>query len=703
MLKYSILIFTFFLFVTVKSQKPEKSENKTIESLIEEIAENTDEELDYTTLFDDLNYFMNNPINLNNTTKEELDRLEILSDFQVNNLLEYSKQYGNIYTIYELLLIDGFNKEIIEKILPFITLETKQSKSFSIKNALKYGSHQVFIRGQQVIEPQLGFSEISDSALAESLNSRYVGNPYKIYSRYAYHYKNRILWGITAEKDAGEPFLKSEARDTVQQLLGNKLNNGFDFYSAHLQINKLGIFEKIVVGDFQIQFGQGLTAWSGMGYGKSSMTLNVKKKGRGLRKYSSTDENNFMRGVGTTIRLKDFDITLFASRKKIDANVTVLDTISEEVVEVSSFQITGLHSTPNEIADKDAITDSVYGGNISFSKKYYKLGATFIKYGFSAEQNRNLQAYNQFEFTGNSNYNAGLDYQINYKNVNLFGEGALSENGAMAFVNGAVIFLHPQMSLAVLHRYYEKDYQSFYGNAFSEGGKPANEKGLYVGAEIYPAKYWKISSYFDNYTFPWLRFRTDAPSSGYEYFVQADYSASRNVSMYWKLKQEIKPQNSSDEINSISPLEDVNLLKFRYHISYSVSDRVTMKDRIELSQYRKADVNDNGYLIYHDVAYKAENLPLTLSFRYAIFDTESYDARIYAYESDVLYGFSIPAYYSKGMRTYLNLKYTIAKGVDLWLKYAVTRYFDKDIIGSGLTEIDGNTKSEIKVQFRFKF
>ncbi len=702
MLRYASLIIFLLPIINAYSQQPEKSSNPAIENIIEEIAENSDEELDYTTLFDDLNYFLSNPVNLNNTSPEELQKLEILSDFQITNLLEYKNRYGNIYSIYELLLIDGFNKDIIEKIMPFITLDNKKTQNYSFRNALKYGNHQLFIRGQKILQTQKGFSEITDSALAKSINSRYVGDNYKIYSRYKYQYKNKIMWGITAEKDAGEIFLKNTAKDTVKNLLGDKLNNGFDFYSAHLQINKLGIFEKIVIGDFQTQFGQGLTTWSGISYGKSPYTINIKKKAKGLRKYSSTDENNFMRGLGTTIRIKDFDISLFASRKKIDANITITDTLSEEVAEVSSFQTTGLHATPNEIEDKDAVTDSVYGGNITYSKKNYKLGITFIRYGFSAEQNKKLSAYNRFEFNGSSNYNAGIDYQINYKNINFFGESAISKNNAQAFVNGIIMFLHPQMSIAILHRYYQRDYQSYYANAFSES-KTSNEQGIYIGTEIFPVRHWKISAYFDNYTFPWLKFRINAPSSGFDYFIQADYTTSRRLKMYWRLKQEIKQQNSSAETNSIPNLTDVNLLKFRYHVSYAVSENIEMRNRLEISSYSKESTSENGYMIFQDIIFKSSKLPLSLAFRYAVFDTDSWDTRIYAYENDVLYGFAIPAYYSKGMRTYINIKYSAFKNTDIWLKYSITRYVDKDIIGSGLTEIEGNKKSEIKLQLRFKF
>ncbi|MFO7843182.1 MAG: helix-hairpin-helix domain-containing protein, partial [Bacteroidales bacterium] len=109
-----------------------------------------------------------------------------------------------------------------------------------------------------------------------------------------------------------------------------------------------------------------------------------------------------------------------------------------------------------------------------------------------------------------------------------------------------------------------------------------------------------------------------------------------------------------------------------------------------------------GYMVYQDIFYDLLKIPLSLNTRFAVFDTESYNTRIYAYESDILYAFSIPAYYSKGTRFYFNLKYTLAEFIDLWIRYSQTYYADKDVISSGLNQISGNTKSEIKAQLRFK-
>jgi hypothetical protein len=111
----------------------------------------------------------------------------------------------------------------------------------------------------------------------------------------------------------------------------------------------------------------------------------------------------------------------------------------------------------------------------------------------------------------------------------------------------------------------------------------------------------------------------------------------------------------------------------------------------------------NGFLIYQDVLYRPENHPFDITLRYALFDTDDYDARIYAYENDVLYAFSIPGYFYKGSRFYLLIKWELLENLDFWVRYSQTFYTNQTTLSTGLDEIKGNTRSEIKMQVRFKF
>jgi len=140
------------------------------------------------------------------------------------------------------------------------------------------------------------------------------------------------------------------------------------------------------------------------------------------------------------------------------------------------------------------------------------------------------------------------------------------------------------------------------------------------------------------------------------------------------------------------------------HIDYNISPSISIRNRIEYSSNRlgKGEVK-SGVLFYQDIVYRPPIKNYSVIFRYALFDTDGYYERIYAYENDVLYGFSIPAYYYKGYRFYILMSARLIRNLDLWFKVAHTSYSNIETIGSGLDEIPGNQKTEIKIQFRYQF
>jgi hypothetical protein len=127
---------------------------------------------------------------------------------------------------------------------------------------------------------------------------------------------------------------------------------------------------------------------------------------------------------------------------------------------------------------------------------------------------------------------------------------------------------------------------------------------------------------------------------------------------------------------------------------------VTFRNRVELVWYdaQQKDRSQQGFLTYFDVGYQPANTRLSLNTRLQYFETEGYDSRIYAYESDVLYSFSIPQFAGKGMRYYINANYDVTKNMQVWIRWAQTIYQNQDAISSGLDLIPGNKKTEVKVQ-----
>lgn len=713
--RYFFLLFLPIIFFLLPNKSiaqdtiPAKTDDSDIQQQLENIAENSEnEEADYSDLLEGLTFYKEHPINLNNTNKEELQRLIFLNDIQINYLLSHIEKNGKLITIYELQGINGFDLQTIKKILPYVRVtDNFNSANFGIKEMFRSGQNVVQLRYAQILEKQTGFSPIDSAALFNSPNSRYIGSPQKLYARYRFTYGTNVSWGITAEKDQGELLFKNKQNfkyDWYEKSLKGNQGNGFDFHSAHFFLKNIKFVKAFVIGDYQATFGQGLTAWSGLAFGKSADIMSGKKSAAGIRPFTSVDENRFMRGTAATIGYKAFEATAFFSRKKIDANVS--DTLENgEIAVISSLQETGYHSTPSEIADKHSISQTIYGGNIAYKGRRLTMGLTALNYQLDKKFNRALSYYNQFEFSSTQNFNIGLDYNYIFRNFNFFGEEARSQNGGLAFLNGVLISLDPRLSLTILHRDYQRNYQNLLSNGFAENTMAANEKGTYIGIAAKPINTITLTAYCDRFEFPWMRYQANGPSHGSDYLAQINYTPSKKVDMYFRIRERDKQKNTSAAdaiIDYLVPLKQTN---YRFNISYSILPSVKLKNRVELIDYKlENNKTQKGYLVYQDFTYNKIGTPLSVTLRYALFQTDTYDSRIYAYESDMPGAYSILSNYYRGSRFYIMLDYNLTRRIEIWLRYSQTYYDNKSVISEGsLTEIQGNTKSEIKAQVRFKF
>lgn len=682
-----VFFFTGFGCIQAQTTDVEKALEQ-IKDQLELISSNSDQELDFNTLLDELTYYFNNPLNLDAASHDDLQNLYLLSELQINALLSHIEKNGKLIALEELQTIDGFDLKTIRAILPFVKIGTPEYyQSITFPKVISEGKNVLFVRIQQVPEESKGFSaknpETNDT-------SRYLGSPLKLYTRYRYTFSNQLSAGITAEKDAGEEFFSGTQ------------NQGFDFYSAHLFYNSKGLVQKIAVGDFQLQYGQGLVLWSGLAYGKSADVMNIKKNARGLLPYTSANENLFMRGVGVSLGKKRLKADLFFSSNKIDANLSSPDTLTQEDI-FTSFQESGYHRTYAELSDKDALRSTFAGGHLDYNYKTLKLGFTGYATYFDKNLDASTQLYKQFEFSGDHNTNFGVDYSYAIKNFSFFGETGLSKNKGLATINGVLISLDPRVAISIVQRYYERNYQALLSNALAENSKTANEQGMYFGLSTKLSRSLNFNAYFDRFKFPWLRYGVDAPSAGYEYIAQLNYVPSKTVEIYGRVKHTTKGENNTDRESMITPVTDLNQTNYRLHVWYKLSETLSLANRVEVTAYEIGNTDESGFLIYQDISYKSLSSRFTFSLRYALFDSDSYDSRIYTYEQDVLYAYSIPAYYYEGSRFYLVVKCRVTKGVDVWLRYAQTSYANQDVIGSGLDEIDGNHKSELKAQVRFSF
>ncbi|MCO6479012.1 MAG: helix-hairpin-helix domain-containing protein, partial [Phaeodactylibacter sp.] len=424
---FPLLSLPAFTQVDTLQQPPDAAQQ-----VIEDFLQNTESEgeFDFNTIFEELQYFQENPVNLNDAGEEELQALQLLSDIQILELLNYRRIAGDLISLYELQAVPSFDLLTIRRILPYVTVNAGlDDYQLSIPRMMAEGQNELYLRWSRFLEEQEGYTPLEEGQTAQ----RYLGSPYQFYLRYKHSFSNKLSYGVTAEKDRGEEFFTGSNRQ------------GFDFYSGHLFLKDYNRTVKaIAIGDYAVSFGQGLILFSGFGAGKSSYVMNIKRTARTLRPYTSVNEANFQRGAAATLAFGEhLEVTALASYRKRSANLLAPDTLNvdQEIRQVSSLDIDGLHRTPNEIADENAIGQATLGGRLRWKGRAGHLALNALYEQIDADLALREQPYNRFYFSGNRLFNASLDYSFIYRNFNFFGETAMSDNGAVATLNGLLMGL----------------------------------------------------------------------------------------------------------------------------------------------------------------------------------------------------------------------------------------------------------------------
>jgi len=673
--------------ISVKNAMAQTNLNNQNAERIETVAEENDKVEDFSELEEQLIYYKENPLDINTATSEELRLSGIFNELQIQALQIHIARFGKLIRLEELQSIDGFEFSFIVKILSSIRISNPlYDQRLNPNELLTQGKSQLTFSFHRIVDQQSGYSTNTSSS-----SSLYLGDPNQYKFKYRFLAGRYLSAGITAEKDAGEQFFEGAQK------------KGFDFYSFHLFIRPGKIVKVVAIGDYQVQCGQGLVAWSGLAFGKSSDVINIKKQGSGLKPYTSFNEFSYLRGVAFTIEKNNISFDSWISIRKLDANISNVDSLID-YNEISSIGSSGLHRNKYEIADQNSITQKVLGSHLQWRKNSIKLELTNEYAKHSSVLVKGNEPYQVFNNSGLHNSNTGIAYTWQFKNFNFFGETAMDQSGNFATINGLLASLDSKVSLSLAQRSYDKSYSSINANPFREGTKAQNEKGFYTGLQFLPSRVFKVGFYYDSFKFPWLRYQADAPTNGYDWLCQATYTPVRNTELYFRIKVQNKLADNS--LHSFIIDHQVENIKtsIRFNARYKIGTSFVFLSRVEWLQFQSGNLNiEHGILFLQEVQYKPMGKPISLILSYQMFNTDNYDTRIYAYEQDFPGSSSIPASYYIGSRVYAMVRYHLNRNIDAWIRYGKTFYDNRTNIGSGGDEIQGNHKSDIKIQLRYSF
>ncbi len=668
----------------------EITENLNFERVIENLLPQQEFDLDYNDLYDRLFTLYSNPLDLNKVKRTDLQSLFFLTEEQISGLLEYKESYGKILSYFELLSIEGFEKETVQRLIPFVIIDLNPVES--LKTSISHpDNHELFLRYQTTLEQKKGYTT-ADTTSSGRVTSRYAGDPNRLYARYLYSKSRQYSFGFTVEKDPGERITWDPQTSRY----------GLDYYSFHGMIENRWIFKKIVIGDFSMDYGQGLIYGSGIRIGKGfEPVTTIRRNNLGIRPYRSVYENKKFSGIAISTMGKSLEFNVFYSYINRDA-ILREDTIAVQDQFISYIQTIGLHRTPSEINAKHSLSDQSFGGNVNFKtgnrKMEIGLNGIYTKYNFPLLPNS--RKYNQFEFRGLTNHLGGLYFNYYLKNAHVFGEMAASKSKGKAISTGIVASLSSQIQASIHYRNYDKNFHSFYGKAFGENTKIGNEQGIYWGLRILPISKLVITTYFDFFNFPWLKYQVDAPSQGKDFMISGTYLVNQNLNFRFQYRNKTKEMNYKDEELPYVRIERKTTERLLLDMDYAINANFSMKTRIQGSHVDFSSKMGTGFILAQDIIYTQQKY--SLSTRFAIFDTDNYDNRQFIYERDLLYVYSIPSFYNQGVRYYIVGRYNLSKNVSFWIKFAQTKYYGTETIGSGLERIIGETKSNLSFQFRLR-
>ena len=592
-------------------------------------------EVDYEQLQTDLYTLHESPIDLNNTSDEELTQLYFLSPQQIDAILAYAYRHP-FESLYELRLIPELADYEIRDLLPFVYINRAALNSETINTDALYAK-EIFAKAHHELLTRID---------ARNIEAYEGTDPIYTQFRYRFDFRRRVTFGVQLRRPAG-----GFARDLQ--------------YGAYLQLNDITPhLHTLVAGNFQASFGQGLVLAPVFHSGKSMYVTSVGQQREGLRYYSSVDGEG-LHGAGATLRW--------------------------EWNKTTRLDVSALYSMRRA---NDSTWHHLLGANLTLRHKKLQVELTAIENLWSDSIHPYTNAkYNRHYFRGRNQAVIGASFRYNHGWFDMFGEVATAQNyqitndqspitkshWGFGTIIGSRFYPTNGISLLALYRYYSPYFDNALGYAFSETSRLGDENGGYLGFDITRLRNWRFIGYGDIFYFSGYKYGLgDATRTlGYDAMAEIQYSWSKHPSFQGgdggRLSLRLRARQKGDATYSTRAQFD--------WVQGSWSLRTTAEANIIPSKLSTLNSQlTYGYTIFQDISYSLplrEGRGLGLRLRLQGFDAREWANRIYTYEHDVLYAYSIPAVYGLGGRAYLCLRWQIIPQLALYFRASETVYARK--------------------------
>lgn len=632
---------------------------------IGELAERGELSGDVEKLILQLDALEKGKIRINTAGADELRLLPWLDGSDIHDILEHRKKTPFRFPE-QLAEVIGRSKA--ESVAPYISCEMK--KGFRKAKAPEGFSGSFTCRVFREFPRREGV-----------LNGKYAPAAEKLYNRLQLAFSSYTL-GFVQERDIGEPEL-------------------FDFTSLSIGAADLGIVKRAVLGNYELNFGQGLIIGQGRYYVNSAdASGGVRLSSKRLSPYTSSSESGFFQGGAIALDLAPVELTVFYSADRVDA------IINKKSGMITSFDDSGSHRTVTERLRHDNVAETVYGANLlyrfSSGPLEGRIGGSWVRcdYGIPLKI-----------FGGSSSSTlAGIEGEAAIGRLGVFGEAAWAERPAKGFSwNAGVEWKAAKgVSTVLAVRDYSPGYYSPFASAYAERGEQGgNEQGVYAGTAIRLSDRFSISGYYDWFRFPALDDNTRFPSDGHDFRVFAAWSPSRSVScnlqVQHKYKEEEKNQGTSKNPvwTALPKITERCRMDFGIELPGHFHARTLGEIKKAKKIYLAGDETNYGWLLYGQGGYSGGRF--SLKTRFTLFNIEDYDAAIYVYEDDLPQTFNIGMYNGRGKSLLVTGSWQASKNFRLAGRFEKVWYSGRESYGDGSDRRDTGAPASLSAGAYLKF
>ena len=638
-----------------------------------------------------LTHLATNPTDVNRASAGDLAALPGLSPLLARRIVSYRTEQGLFSSLDGLTAVDGLSRTTLRDLRPFLIARPSSSSGDAgagFGTALHDLEVDVLQRAARELDLGRGYAD-------DTTRTTFQGPPGRLTTRLRVHHPRHGQLALALDKDPGEPL---RWRPDAQQY-------GFDHVAGNLTLRDLGPVETLILGDYSAQFGQGVTLWRGFTIGKGRDPVSpLVRSGRGLVPFQSTSESRFFRGAAATVRLPgSLTASAFASRRRRDATPRA-DEADAADGPIRNLSPGGLHRTASEQRRRNTLGITTTGGALTLRTGPLRIGAVGYRSTFDRPIVPPDDPFRRYAVSGTGTSMIGTYARLLVEDYTIFGEAARASTGELGGTLGATLDHDGRVQALLLGRYYPRSFPGLYNSAVGASGDTQNEIGAYAGLQVQVTEDWRVGAYVDQYRFPWVRYTVPRPSRGIDTRVVIGYEPRPWLSSSLQVqaeREEAGTERAGPGGRVLSAVRTETRQSARWETEYVFSDALTLRTRLQLSRFRAAGTAASYGVMVAQGFRVRPFASVSVDARVAVFDTDDYASRIYSYEHDLLYSFSVPAFYGEGHRSYVLLQYEPTSSLTIEAKYGVTWYPRRRTLGSGLNATDGPASREVRLQVRW--